>query len=818
MKLLQGLRTVSLLATGLLVLSMSTSCRRESGDIILVSDQASVQDPTADAGPDLTAGYGKVVVLDGSRSKSGNPAEPGLSFRWEQLSGPSINLQGENSVRASFAAPLRDTAFTFRLTVLEAERVSSPDEVSVEIRNAAPIADAGPDIVVDPGLPASLDGTGSSDPDGGPGPLEFSWMQTGGQTTPPLDGADTATPVLVPEFGRDQLTFEVVVNDGVTFSTPDSVVVDVDIQPLGNAGPNQEVGRGAQVVLDATASDDPDGDPLTYEWIVPESVTLSPDRFSPIATFRTDSSQDLEYPIELRVFDEVREGVRSFLRVHSVSSPGTRPLADAGRTQMATPGTEVALVAFDSLDPDTELQDLTFTWTPDDEELDLSSTSSPTPTFVAPDEAPQVQSFTLVVSDGSKSSTDRVSVLIAPSDNVAPSVSAGEDQIVEPGAPVQLAGTVDDADGPDQPTFQWRQLEGEPVLLDDPSRLDPSFTAPSDLAFRTMRFRLVAWDGLQYSVADDVMVTISSPDAPIAIAEACDPADASDYRPLEDVCLDASRSFDPNGFPILAFRWTEPEGFGGTLDDPNVEIPIATLPNVHRDLIYTLEVSNGAQWSDPTTVSLTVVNRAPTAAIQGEPGAAVQPNSQVTIDSLLSTDPDGSVLASRWQQISGAETLAFNADQPSIVFRPKQAALPGFTLRPPIVLQLTVDDGNLDEVDHTDTVNSQPILVNPSHEHDVAEFLRDGCDGGRCTSCHSTTGNAGGFSISCDDIDALFRELTIELSPTEQNPRVDVTDPENSLLLRKMRATDGNHDDLYPESSEEYRLILEWIRSGALKN
>ncbi len=806
-----------------LSLLLGSSCRRESGDVFLISEEH-IQPPTADAGPDLATGYGSVVFLDGTRSKSGNPGQPGLQFRWEQLSGPKATLKSSDTARPSFVAPLADATFSFRLVVTEEELAGSPDEVTITVRNARPTANAGSDQIADPGLRVTLDGRASIDPDAGPGPLRYRWLQTGGAGSPPLSDDTAARPTFTPVFGRDQLTFELTVTDGVLLSPPDTVTIDVDTRPLGEAGPNQVVPRGATVTLDATGSDDPDGDALTYEWVPPENVTLTPNTSDPIVQFDTDPNQDLDYVFELRVFDDLREGISSFVTIQARASASSTPRADAGRTQIASPGSEVSLSAFDSFDPDTPFSGLSFAWSTSDEDIELSSASSATPLFTAPDDVPRILRFDLTVSDGTRSSTDAVQVFVAPSDNDAPIGAAGDDQTVAPGALVTLAGTVDDIDGPLPPTFAWRQMAGAAVVLDDPTSLTPSFTAPSDLAFRALRFRVLSWDGLQYGAADDVMITVSSPDAPIAIAEACDPGDGSAYRPLETVCLDASRSFDPNGFPILEYRWTEPVGFEGILDDPTAELPNVTLPNVHRDLVFTLEVSNGAQFSDPDTVALTIENRPPQAVIQGEPVAAVQPGESVVIDSLPSSDPDGSTLSSSWQQISGNEALQFNSDSlPNLLFTPTQAALIGFTLRPPIVIRLTVDDGNLDAMQSTDVVDSLSIEVLPSLENDVADFLRTGsngaCDTGVCVACHSPTGRQeGAFRVSCDDIDDLFRELTIELSPAEQIPRVDPADPENSLLLRKLRATDGNHDGLYPDSSEQYQLILEWIRAGAVKS
>lgn len=70
--------------------------------------------PVADAGPDQIGVPAGTITLDGSGSfhPDGDP----LSYQWQQVAGPSITIQGVNSVRASFQAD-EGTYYAFRLTV-----------------------------------------------------------------------------------------------------------------------------------------------------------------------------------------------------------------------------------------------------------------------------------------------------------------------------------------------------------------------------------------------------------------------------------------------------------------------------------------------------------------------------------------------------------------------------------------------------------------------------------------------------------------------------------------------------------------------------
>jgi hypothetical protein len=134
-------------------------------------------------------------------------------------------------------------------------------------KNQAPVADAGKDQVAGRGFFATLEGHGSSDPDGDS--LEFRWTQIAGPAVELFDSS-TGTPWF--EVGgavTGQLAFELVVGDGIAWSGPSLAKVTVEQtsnrQPVAVAAGGTYT-AGTTVTLDGTASADPDGDPLRYRW------------------------------------------------------------------------------------------------------------------------------------------------------------------------------------------------------------------------------------------------------------------------------------------------------------------------------------------------------------------------------------------------------------------------------------------------------------------------------------------------------------------------------------------------------------------------
>ena len=95
--------------------------------------------------------------------------------------------------------------------------------------NLIPQADAGDDIVANQGSTVVLDGSRSRDPDEGPAPLGFDWVQVAGPETS-LAGATSVNPTFIP-LAEGAYTFALSVRDGATMSLPDEVTVIAPEEP-----------------------------------------------------------------------------------------------------------------------------------------------------------------------------------------------------------------------------------------------------------------------------------------------------------------------------------------------------------------------------------------------------------------------------------------------------------------------------------------------------------------------------------------------------------------------------------------------------------
>lgn len=110
--------------------------------------------PIADAGTDQNGVAAGQVTLDGSASF--DPDGDAITFQWDQIAGPAVNLSGRNTDKATFTAAEGQT-YSFRLTVKDTLGLASLARVSVTAKENLKVV-----IQKFTGTPASIKSGGSS--------------------------------------------------------------------------------------------------------------------------------------------------------------------------------------------------------------------------------------------------------------------------------------------------------------------------------------------------------------------------------------------------------------------------------------------------------------------------------------------------------------------------------------------------------------------------------------------------------------------------------------------------------------------------------
>ncbi|MBM3302977.1 MAG: hypothetical protein FJY85_23900, partial [Deltaproteobacteria bacterium] len=292
-----------------------------------------------------------------------------------------------------------------------------------------PVANAGPDQNVATGVEVSLDGSDSYDLDGQL--LTYVWSL---QSKPPssavtdadVEGKTTPNPSFVPDV-VGIYRFRLVVNDGYTESDPDTVEIHAfppqdNIHPNARAGKDQHAKVNTLVVLDGSASYDPDDGPadlMTFGWsfkaVPPGSGLLGKpliDGDQVSASFIPDVAG--EYVVELQVFDGLAADTDEVtIEAYSDNVP---PNALAGQDQRVEPGVKVILNGAASFDPDEGPGPLTYQWrfvfVPEGSALTNGSIARAN--TAGPEFTPDVEGayvVELTVSDGAETDFDHVMVV-----------------------------------------------------------------------------------------------------------------------------------------------------------------------------------------------------------------------------------------------------------------------------------------------------------------------------------------------------------------------------------------------------------------------
>jgi hypothetical protein len=546
--------------------------------------------------------------------------------------------------------------------------------------NRAPVANAGADqTIAGVGLTVTLDGSGSSDPDGDA--LQYAWtlIDRPAGSAAPLTEPATVSPTFVPDK-KGTYVAQLVVSDGALASPPDTVTIVVgNTPPVANAGPDQTADIGTTVTLNGAGSSDIDGDPLTYSWTLQsrpagsDAVLLNALSVNP--TFSVDVAGS--YVVELIVNDGTANSTADTVVIDTDNSA---PVANAGPDQTVLVTQAVMLNGSASSDADGDA--LTFAWTfvsrPAGSAAVLNNPIAVQPQFVV--DQPGTYRLRLVVNDGTvDSAPDFVDVT---TENSAPTANAGPDQSSSVGSTVTLNGSGStDVDG-DALTYVWSFSSvpaGSAATLSNPTSITPTFVI--DVAGLYV-VQLIVNDGIGPSAPDTVTITTEN-SAPTANAGPDQSVTAG-----QTVFLDGTASSDPDG-NALTFAWaftTRPSGSSATLANPLTASPsfAADRPGTY---IVQLIVNDGTVDSPADTVTITTTNSAPVANA-GPDQIDVPVGSLVALDGSASSDADGHALTYSWSLLTRPMGSVAALDNPAAIGPTFTADVAG-----DYVAQLIVNDG-----------------------------------------------------------------------------------------------------------------------------
>jgi CSLREA domain-containing protein len=639
--------------------------------------------------------------------------------------------------------------------------VSNIATVSVTVlppSNSPPIANAGVDTTGVVGNTIQLDGSDSSDPDNDA--LTFSWSLTQQPegSAANLSNPATSTPSLVPDK-RGDYTAQLIVNDSVVNSPPDTVLIQVlNTPPVADAGPDQTVLTGDAPILDGSGSSDADSDQLSYVWTLISKPAGSAASLSNTTAINPTLAIDIKgtYVARLVVNDGFANSAPDTV---TLSTGNTPPVADAGPDQDGLVDELITLDGSGSSDVDGDA--LTYSWlllsAPSESTATLSAASDISPTITVDLKGAYVVELT--VNDGSiDSPADTLVISIA---NTAPLADAGSDQLVAPGDTATLDGSGStDADG-DALTYLWTitaQPAGSVATLSDLNAVMPTIFV-DELGVYTIK--LVVNDSVTDSTPDEVDLRS------VNVAPVADAGPDQSVVVGQSVQLDGSSSSDADG-DALTYSWSiidRPEGSVVTLSDASSAMPTLDI-DVFGTYTLQLAVNDGIEDSEPDTVLLNVVNTLPVADAGSDQSVFV--GETVVLDGSGSSDADGNPLTFSWSLTQKpATSLSVLMDETTvspIIVIDEQGIY---------VIQLIINDGIEDSLPDT-------VLLNVGNIRPVADAGADQ----EVTA--PTTVTLDGSGSSDADKDPLTYNWSIINAPdgsTSVFPNPGVVDPKLDIDL-----------------------------------
>jgi PKD repeat protein len=396
--------------------------------------------PTARASGPPTGETGEALTFRGADSS--DPDGDLLTYAWDFGDGSPISTETNPSHAFSQAG-----SYAVSLTVTDPFNAADSASVSVTIAlaNRPPTAVPGGPYTGQTGSVLTLDGAGSSDPDGDP--ITYSWdfgdgtaLSTLAQPTHTYATTGQFIVTLTVQDGRD----------GQATATTSAAISHTNGTPTARASGPPTGDAAATLAFRGADSTDPDGDPLTYSWDFGDGSARST-QANPLHAF----AQAGPYLVSLTVTDSFGAADTATLAV-TITNPNRRPTAVPGGPYTGQTGAAVAFDGTASSDPDGE--PLTYSWDFGDGST-TSSASTPSHVFAAG--GTYVVSLTVTDPHGA-SDTATVAAAVTGA-NRPPTANAGGPYSGEAGVVIPIDGSgSSDPDGTSL-AYSWDFGDGTPA-------------------------------------------------------------------------------------------------------------------------------------------------------------------------------------------------------------------------------------------------------------------------------------------------------------------------------------------------------------------
>ena len=579
--------------------------------------------PIADAGSGYTTNQGNAITVNGSGSTDADGTI--TTYKWDCDANDGISFSSGSSSPSFVCNYPDDGQYTLTLQVTDDDNATDTDTALVTVTNTLPLADAGTGYTGTKNTAITVDGSGSTDPDGTI--VSYQWDCDTSDSIPVSTASTSATfSCIYAAVGTYTAMLIVTDDDGGTAT--DTVTVNViNADPVANAGGPYAGIQGVPMTLDGGLSSDPDGFLVSYEWDC--DINSGPGFSTPSTspTFLCSYPTVNTYTARLRVTDD--DGSTDTADA-TINITNQAPVAEAGGPYTGGQGVAVPVFAFGSTDSDGTIDlyewdcDLNGTY-----EVSTTLQTGTTCTF------PTVGTYTIRLrvtdSDGA-TATDTATATIG---NQAPIANAGGPYAALQNVTVTVDGSGStDIDGT-LTNFEWDCDDGNGISYVSTGTTSTTFCSYSAVGTYTVTLRVTDDDG-----DTDVTTTTVQVSNGVPVAVAGGPYTGNKNT---NITLDGSASSDADGI-IVTYAWdcTSDGSIDVTSSSPTSTCSYSAVGTYTVTLTVTDDYGGTA--SDTGTVNIPLVGPIANA---GGPYAGTQ-GGGIAVDGTNSSDADGFIALYEW--------------------------------------------------------------------------------------------------------------------------------------------------------------------------
>jgi len=590
--------------------------------VLTVQNQVPIASFTSTPNPAPT---GSTVAFDAAASS--DPDGTVAKYEWD-LDGNGSYETGTGTTAGAGASFATQGSRAIGLRVTDNNGATATTTRTVTIQNRAPSASftATPNPAVS-GQAVAYNAAASTDPDGTV--TKYEWDLDGDGSYETSTGATASAGRTYPTPGDRTIGLRVTDNSGATATASKTMTVQNRVPTASFTATPSPALSGTSIAFNAASSSDLDGTVAKYEWDLDGNGSYETDGGAS-ATLASSYATPGVRAVGLRVTDN---SGASATATQTVTIQNRAPSASFTATQNPAPrGSTIGFSATGSSDPDGTVAkyewDLDGNGTYETSTGAAATTSSSYATLGA-------RTIRLLITDDSGATATATLSLNVVNHEPEPSFTATPNPVLSGANTVLNASASKDPDG-SIAKYEW-DLDGNGTYEINGGSTSSTTRSFATAGERAVGLRVTDNSGTTATTTRIVSVTNRAPTASFT-------ATPSSVTSGTNTTLSAAGSSDPDG-TVAKYEW-DLDG-NGSYETTSAGASTTTSYATQGTRTVGLRITDNLGATATTTRTVTVTNRAPTAAFTATP-APVLAGATVSFNGSTSTDLDGTIAKYEW--------------------------------------------------------------------------------------------------------------------------------------------------------------------------